>query len=164
MVDREQLQMTYEQQMRMTQALHDHQVQMVLLSFGPMFAFMIIMIVSVSWLANRPKMRMIEVLKAYAEKGQEPPPGVVEAIGKIRAPAFAPPQPPRRQTRADHLAHFAGSLVLAFGAAGLAWWRLAYGDPSSPLPIIAMVVAIFFFASAAARLVGALTTNDDGGR
>lgn len=115
--------------------------------------------IGVTWLQSRPKMKMIEVLKAYAEKGEEPPAAIVETMAKLNWP-FPPPPPPRRQTPAHHLAHFAGSIVIALGASGLAWWRLNVGDPSSPLPIVAVVVAIFFYAAAAARLVGALTRRD----
>jgi hypothetical protein len=111
------------------------------------------------WMQNRPKMRMIDVLRAYAEKGEDPPVSVVDTLAKLSWP-FPPPPPPRRQTRGDHLAHFAGSIVIALGASGVAWWRMNYGDPSSPLPIVAVMVAIFFYASAAARLVGAVTSGD----
>ncbi len=114
----------------------------------------------VTWLQSRPKMRMIEVLRAYAEKGEEPPPGVVEALGKLSWP-FPPPQPPRRQGRADHLAHFAGSFGLAVGAGLVILWRWPR-EAQYPgwLLITAVFVAVFFTAAAAARLVGALTTRD----
>ena len=122
-----------------------------------------IIAVSVTWLQNRPKMRMIDVLKAYAEKGEEPPPAVLEAMNRISWP-FPHPPAPRRPTRSDHLAHMAGSIGLALGAGAVILWRwpLEYQHPGWLL-ITAVFVAIFFTAAAAARLAWALTA-DDGGR
>jgi hypothetical protein len=155
-----QQQLAFAQQMQMAQALHQHQVQMFFVIFGPIFAFALILFVTIAWLQNLPKMKMIAILKTYAEKGEEPPAGVLEAMGNIRGPS-APPQPPRKQTRADHLAHFAGSLGLALGAGFVIAWRWPL-DSQHPgkLLVVAICVAVFFTASAAARLVGALTTHD----
>lgn len=123
--------------------------------------FLAAVIVTVTlWMPHSAKLKTIEVLKAYAEKGEEPPQSVLEAVSRINAPGF--PAKPAPATRGEHLSHVAGSVGLAIGAAGLAWWRLAVGDDGSPLPILAIMVAIFFAASAAARLVAALTTRDGG--
>ena len=112
------------------------------------------------WLTHRARIKTIEVLKIYAEKGQEPPAGVLEAIAYR---AGVPPQP-RQPTRGDHLSHVAGSVGLAIGAAGVAWWRAPepHANPS-PLMVFAVIVAIFFTAAAAARLAAALTTRDGRG-
>ena len=120
----------------------------------------IIISLGVTWLQNRPKMRMIDVLRAYAEKGEEPPTAVVEALSKINWP-FPPPPPSRPPTRSDHLAHMAGSIGLAIGAGLVILWRwpLEYQHPGWIL-ITAIFVAIFFAAAAAARLAWALTFDD----
>jgi hypothetical protein len=109
------------------------------------------------------RLKAIEVLKTYAEKGEEPPPGLAEAVHQIgKPPAPAAPPVPRYVPRAEHLAHFAANIVLAIGAAGVAWWRGAaqHGGPPEGLMVFAIIVAIFFAGSAAARLVGVLTTRD----
>jgi hypothetical protein len=121
--------------------------------------FLVAVIVTVSlWMPHQAKLKTIEVLKAYAEKGEEPPASVLEAVSRINGPGFPAKPPP--VTRGEHLSHVAGSAGLAIGAAGLAWWRIAVGDAGSPLPVVAIIVAIFFASAAAARLVAALTTQD----
>ena len=68
-------------------------------------------------------------------------------------PATAVPAKP--QTRGGHLAHAATNAVLAAGLAGLAWWRIsAFGDTSAGVGI-ALLVAVFFTAGLATRLVRA---------
>ena len=130
------------------------------------FTFGTIIALGVTWLQSRSKMKAIELLKSYAERGAEPPASVVEAIAKINWPfpsqgAPQAPLPWRRQTRADHLAHFAGAVGLALGGGAVILWRgpVEYQHPGWLL-ITAVFVAVFFAASALARLVGALTAGD----
>jgi hypothetical protein len=124
------------------------------------FTFGAVIAISVTWLQNRPKMKAIEVLKAYAERGEEPPAGVAEAVAKINWPFPAPPAP-HVATRGEHLQHVAGSLGLALGALAVIWWQApTQHDHPGWLLITAVFVAIFFTASAAARIVAALTTRD----
>jgi hypothetical protein len=131
-----------------------------LLILGMVFCTGIIITVGVVWLQNRTKMRAIELLKIYAEKGQEPPASVLEAVHKVNwPPGVASPPPPRPPTRGDHLSHVAGSVVLSAGAAGIAWWRYQTGEPGA-LMVLAIIAAVFFAGAAAARLVAALTTRD----
>ena len=110
------------------------------------------------------RLKAIEVLRSYAEKGQQPPPGLAEAVHQIGKPPPPPtPPPPRPVYRAEHLAHFAGSIVLAIGAGGVAWWRAGARPAHAPpegLMVFAIIVAIFFAASAAARLVGVFTARN----
>jgi hypothetical protein len=63
-----------------------------------------------------------------------------------------------RQTRENHMAHLAGSLVCGLGAIGIAWWRWPADGNPGPLVIWAVVIAIFFAGGVAARLVGVFTT------
>jgi hypothetical protein len=107
------------------------------------------------------KLRAIDVLRIYAERGEEPPASVVEAVNQVGRPPSPPPPPPPHLRRGWHFSHFAGAIVIAIGAAGIAWWQ--WLTPSRLAPgatIIAAVVAILFTAHAAARLVAAL--NSDG--
>ena len=129
-----------------------------------------------TWVEYRSRTKALDVLRVYAEKGQEPPASITAAIGAMAltatpfnsaapAPAVAFPKP----TRANHLAHLAGSVVIALGAAGIAWWRMPDDGEPGALVIWAVVIAIFFAGSVAARLVGVFTTpsgrlRDAGGR
>jgi hypothetical protein len=123
--------------------------------------------ICITWLQQRTKMRAIEVLKLYAEKGQEPPPSVLDAINRISWPfptgaaAPPPPKPMREQSRSEHLTHVAGSVCLAGGSAVVLWWLAPGTHPRLEwLMITAIFTTIFFTGAAAARLVAALTASD----
>ena len=118
--------------------------------------------------------KALDVLRVYAEKGQEPPASVTSAIGAVasagtpfNSAAPAPAGAFSKPTRENHLAHVAGSVVCGLGAAGIAWWRMPDDGEPGALVIWAVVIAIFFAGSVAARLVGVFTTPSrlrDGGR
>ena len=141
----------------------DHSAQITGLVLGIVFASGIIISVGVTWLQQRSKIKAIEVLQTYAQRGEEPPSAVLDAVTRINWPPGMPaPQPPRRPTRGEHLSHVAGSTVLALGGAGVAWWRGVAGHGAAePLLVISIIVAVFFAGAAAARLVAALTTGDE---
>lgn len=118
-----------------------------------------------TWVEYRSRSQALGVLRVYAEKGQEPPAsvtGAIAAVASAGAPfANAAPAPAgavSRATRENHLAHLAGSVVCGLGAAAIAWWRMPDNGAPGPLVMWAVVVAIFFAGSAAARLVGVFTT------
>ena len=116
-----------------------------------------------TWVEYRSRSKALDVLRVYAEKGQEPPASVmgalsVAAASTAPADASAPPSMFPRQTRENHMAHLAGSLVCALGAIGIAWWRWPADGNPGPLVIWAVVIAIFFAGGVAARLVGVFTT------
>jgi hypothetical protein len=121
--------------------------------------------ICITWLQNRTKMRAIEVLKIYAEKGQEPPASVLDTVNRINWPfphnGAPPPKPMRDQSRAEHLSHVAGSVCLAGGSALVLWWQMT--NPQERLEwvmITAIFTTIFFTGAAAARLVAALAAGD----
>ena len=128
-----------------------------LIIVGMVFATGIIIALGSTWIQHNARVKAFELLKFYAQNGQEPPAGILESVNQIGKPA-APPTP-RVPTRGDHLSHVAGSVVLAIGAAGFALWRNQVGD-AGPLLGWAIVIAIFFTGAAAARLVAAVTTRD----
>jgi hypothetical protein len=117
-----------------------------------------------TWVEYRSRSQALAVLRVYAEKGQEPPASVTGAVAAVAggAPftkaAPAPAGASSRATRENHLAHLAGSVVCGLGAAAIAWWRMPDNGAPGPLVMWAVVVAVFFAGSAAARLVGVFTT------
>ena len=133
--------------------------------FVPLTLSVMIPSVYRTWVDYRSRSQALDVLRVYAEKGQEPPASVTSAIGAFASTGSpfmtgAPPPavPCSKPTRANHLAHLAGSVVCGLGAAGIAWWRMPDSGPPGALVMWAVVVAIFFAGSAAARLVGVFTT------
>lgn len=139
---------------------------MALAMFIPLALSVIIPGVYRTWVEYRSRSQALDVLRVYAEKGQEPPASVTSAIGAVAsggtpfinaapatpAAAFSTP------TREHHLAHAAGSVVCGLGAAGIAWWRMPDNGEPGALVIWAVIFAIFFAGSVAARLVGVFTT------
>jgi len=117
--------------------------------------------VSIAWLEHRTRTRGLETLRIYAERGEEPPASVIEAVTTVTNVYGRPAHPPRPpQTRANHLAHAAASTVIAIGLAGLVWWRVsAYSEKGAGI-VIASLVALFFAGSVAARLIYAYYTPD----
>ena len=130
--------------------------QFAAIVLGLVFSAGAVITVSILWLVFRGRMKALDVLRAYAERGEEPPASVLEALANVSGrtqPATAVPAKP--QTRGGHLAHAATNGVLAAGLAGLAWWRIsAFGDTSAGVGI-ALLVAVFFTAGLATRLVRA---------
>jgi hypothetical protein len=113
--------------------------------------------VSIAWLENRTRRKGLDTLKIYAERGEEPPASVIEAVTKVSYPYARPATP---QTRGNHLAHAAASTVIAFGLAGLVWWRVSAYHESGTGIVVGILVALFFAGGAAARLVYAYYAPD----
>ena len=119
--------------------------------------------VSIAWLEHRTRTRGLDTLRIYAERGEEPPASVIEAVTRVTNVYGRPPQsglPATPQTRGNHLAHAAASTVIAAGLAALVWWRVsAYGEKGVGI-IVGILVALFFAGSVAARLVYAYYAPD----
>lgn len=118
--------------------------------------------VSIAWLEHRTRTKGLETLRIYAERGQEPPASVIEAVTAVTNVYGRPPHrgPATPQTRGNHLAHAAASTVIAAGLAGLVWWRVsAYGEKGAGI-VVGSLVALFFAGSVAARLVYAYYAPD----
>ena len=105
---------------------------------------------------HRTRTRALDLLRIYAERGEEPPASVLQAV--TGASGWArPPQPGAhpRQTRGGHLAHAAGNAVFTVGLTGLTWWRFSTSGEYGGWVIALSLAALFFAAGLAARLVGA---------
>jgi hypothetical protein len=105
-----------------------------------------------------------EILKIYAERGQEPPQELSDAVITLAGGWPRPkatPALPRQETRGRHLADFARDIVVAAGAAGIAWWRSpGPGEHPGTVMTLGIVVALIFTAGAVWHLVTALQMRD----
>jgi len=125
----------------------------------PIFAF---------WFDHRSRTRALDVLRIYAERGEEPPESVMQALASASASAWARKvdirdnrdRLGRPRTRGGFLAHAAANAVFAAGLSALAWWRISTSGEAHAGEIVAILAAMFFAASLAAQLVGAYYAPD----
>ena len=117
--------------------------------------------VSIAWFEHRTRTKGLETLRIYAERGEEPPASVIQAVTQVTNVVGRPPQRPATpQTRGNHLAHAAARTVITLGLMALVWWRVsAYGEKGTGI-VIGILVALFFAGSTAARLVYAYYASD----
>ena len=116
------------------------------------FGSAIVIVMSIAWLDYRKHTKVLDVLRVYAERGEEPPPAVVQAVTGVSGRSAAPAAP---TPRSWHLAHVAANAVFTAGLGGFAWWRFGQTGEAGTLVIVTIFAALFFAASTAARLVGA---------
>jgi hypothetical protein len=118
--------------------------------------------VLIAWFEHRTRRRGLDTLRIYAERNEEPPASVIEAVTKVTNVYGhnAPKLPARPQTRGNHLAHAAASTVIAAGLAWLVWWRVSAYDEKGAWIVIGLLAALFFAGSVAARLVYAYYAPD----
>lgn len=116
------------------------------LSFGFFMAIII----------HRGNMKALEVLRSYAEKGIEPPPAILEMLNRQLGDTEAS-QAGREIGR--KAGNFAGLLVAACVAGGIARWRMSEGGPQWVVYFFACS-AVFFGVRAIAFLFAALTTSE----
>jgi hypothetical protein len=117
--------------------------------------------VSISWFDHRTRTRALDVLRVYAERGEEPPPSVVQALTAVSGWAYRPqPGEKRSRTRGGWLAHVAANAVFVVGLSALAWWRYSTTGEAGPGVIVALLAALFFAASLAAQSVYAYHAPD----
>ena len=123
--------------------------------------------VSIAWFDHRTRTRALDVLRVYAERGEEPPSSVLQALTYVSGwPRFKPEAPHNRDrigrphTRGSFIAHAAADTIFAGGFSGIAWWRYSELGETSAGVIVLAVVALYFAASATARTVGAYYAPD----
>jgi hypothetical protein len=93
---------------------------------------------------HRQKMKALEILRSYAEKGGEPPAAITELLLK----QIAEPEPKWKSTPRGSLLHtFGVHLFIAVWAGVIAWWRIDAGPPR--VAIYAAVGIMVFFAALA---------------
>lgn len=134
------------------------------LFFVLVFGTGIAIAVGIAWFDHRTRTRAIDVLRVYAERGEEPPSSVIQALTwvsgfpKVPAPPDNKDRLGRPRTRGGFLAHAAANAVFAAGISGFAWWRYADLGEASTGVMVSIFVGLFFAASVAAQLVGAYYT------
>lgn len=135
-----------------------------LLFWIPLMMTGVLIVLIISWFDHRTRRKGLELLRAYADRGEDPPESMVEALAAISAWGHPKPKvsPPSDVTRNGHFRHVAGSTVIALGSAWLAWWLMPEDGAPGGMVIFAVIVAIFFAGGAAARLVAALGTPSRG--
>jgi hypothetical protein len=118
--------------------------------------------VLIAWFDHRTRTRAIDLLRTYAERGEEPPASVMQALTSVSGWPKRPSAPDdgrdrigRPRTRGGFLAHAAADAVFAAGFWWFAWWRYADLGEASTGVMIAIFVGLYFAASTTARLVGA---------
>jgi len=116
------------------------------LSFGFFMAIII----------HRGNMKALEVLRAYAEKGIEPPPAIVEMLTKHMGHGESAQAGREIGKKAGN---FTGLLVAACIAGGIAWWRMNDGGPQWVVYLFALI-AVFWGVLAIRFLLTAFTTSE----
>jgi hypothetical protein len=105
---------------------------------------------------HRQRMKALEILRSYAEKGSEAPPGVAELLTKQ---VTEPEQKWKSTARGSRLNIFMGHLWVACLFGGVAWWRIDAGGPPWAV-YVGVGSAVFFGVSALGFLVAALVSRD----
>jgi hypothetical protein len=105
---------------------------------------------------HRHHMKVLALLRFYAEKGTEPPPAIAELLMKQLSHAD---EKWKRTKRGALLQTFGANLFIACIMAGVSWWRLDVGEPRWAI-YWAVCSAIFFAVFALGALLAALTTSD----
>jgi len=115
----------------------------------------IVIAVSIAWLEHRTRVKALDVLKAYAQRGEEPPASIVEAVAAVSSGQriSARPGPVPIPTRTEQIGVFAAMVVAALGSAGIVWWRILHEGEPGALAILAAFATVFFSMASAARLV-----------
>ena len=101
------------------------------------------------------RMRALDILKMYAEKGTEPPPALMD---QLTDKAFQNPSPPKRDDQGGLLPVFLGFLFMACVSWALHAWLGGGGYPSWAT-IAATASMAFFGFGAFGFLLAALLTR-----
>lgn len=101
---------------------------------------------------HRRNMKVLELLRPYAERGIEPPAGLAELLGDQRHQSGS-------SARGARLQRFVGLLFAACVTAGVAWWLTEDAGPRWAL-YTTVCAAAFFSISAIGFLLAAVVTPE----
>ena len=105
---------------------------------------------------HRRNMRVLDLLKSYADKGIEPPAGVAELL---TAQVKDPDRAWKSTARGARLEKFAGFLFMGCVVGGVAWWLVDSAGPAWAL-YPAVSAAVFFSVGALGFLLTAVVTPE----
>lgn len=105
---------------------------------------------------HRRNMRVLDVLKSYADKGMEPPTGVA---GLLSEQTSEPDRAWKSSARGARLERFIGFLFTACVVGGIAWWLIDAAGPSWAV-YPSVCAAVFFSVGAVGFLLTAIVTPE----
>jgi hypothetical protein len=109
---------------------------------------------------HRLNLKILDILRMYAEKGIEPPPAVMEQLTKQLSPPKAE-QAKQSATKAGVLlGKFVGGITAAGLTGGVAWWWFAEAREPEWIGYAAVVVTIGAVAGAVSQLIAAIVTPE----
>ena len=108
------------------------------------------------WTEHMRKQKSLDVLKAYAERGEEPPKAVLDGIFQATNPGNSPIDDGTSETGWRKFVFF---MIMALGFGGLALWTHSWPDSNSSWPFTMGfgITAFVMAALSASKLVQALT-------
>jgi hypothetical protein len=122
--------------------------------------------VSIAWLEHRTRTRGLDTLRIYAERCEEPPASVIEAVTRVTNVWGRPPHAPPSSDMIVKVHADARATTWPMppqapsSPAGLWWSRVSAYDEKGAGIVIGSLAALFFAGSVAARLVYAYYARD----
>lgn len=106
---------------------------------------------------HRRQMEALGILKSYAEKGIEPPAGVMEMLTDGAEARWREKAVHDATRRASEPTGWLGLLFMAGVAGGVAWWRIAAGGPDWAV-YVSVTCAVTLGVAALGTLVATVVT------
>jgi hypothetical protein len=107
---------------------------------------------------HRQRMKELEIIRSYAEKGGEPPEAVTRLLDKQNNDVT--PRKWKSTVRGSMLNSALIHVYIACMIGGVAWWRIEAGPPRWAL-YVSVTAAVFYGLCALALIIGALTTRKE---
>ena len=106
---------------------------------------------------HRQRIKELEIIRSYAEKGDEPPEAITRLLDKQNND---PARKWKSTVRGSMLNSALIHLYIACMLGGVAWWRIEAGPPRWAL-YVSVTAAVFYGLCTVALLIGALTTRKE---
>jgi len=105
-------------------------------------------------------MKILEIMRMYAEKGIEPPASVMEPLTRQLLDPHKQQAKQQATRQAILLGQFAGGISAAAVTGGIGWWWASEKYEPTWVVYAAGIVAIAAVAGAVSRLIAAIVTHD----
>jgi hypothetical protein len=109
-------------------------------------------------LEHRRRMRALDILQMYAEKGTEPPPAITNQLAEQILESEKSPSTIRKRQGAL-IQGFLGLLYSGCAMGGIAWWLTDADGPKWAI-IVTYCGTVFFGAGAIGMLIAAIFSHD----